>query len=338
MCQKQFILAIILISSVCAFEGISTELILQEDNTLVFPIQQKTQDGKICQYYVTPDIDFCSNLITETYEQAIQCGSTENNYNSFADGYNYSGDFVIGEKIINLQFTIPIKQSIFYGKTELCFGYKFGGQNNAFTFLDHIVPKQQIFMTLPQAGSNQRKGIIDIGDADLSKTKNNAYPFFLKSSEQKGYYTAYSSQNVQYGQFSLSSPSEVFINIHSPFFEFQVEQVQDLIKAFAAQGIKYDYQPYKYHFISVSSIEKLKNLQFTLMTDESKPFTITVQPSQYTQKLSEGIYQVLIQVPMSKGIMTLSNRILQTYYLGVDYPTQQFLIAEKNTQQQQQQF
>ncbi|EAR90137.1 hypothetical protein TTHERM_00354840 (macronuclear) [Tetrahymena thermophila SB210] len=338
MCKKQIILAIILISSVCSFEGLTTELILKDDSTIVFPIQQKTQDGKQCQFYVTPVIDYCSNAITETPAQAVQCGNTEVGSNYFADGNDYSGDFFIGEKKINFEFTIPNRGSVFYGSNQFCFGFKYDGQVNAFTYLDHKVPKQQIFLSLPQAGSKQNKGTIDIGDADLSKTKDNVYPFSLKSSGEAGYYSAYSSQNVQYGQFSLFSPRIVFLNINQPFFLFSLFQIQDLLKAFTAQGIKYDYQPNKNHFISVSSTDKLKNLEIQVVTEDSKPFIITVLPSQYTFKLAEGIYQVLIQLATYKGAMSLSNRVLETYYLGVDFSTKQILIAEKNTQQQQQQF
>ncbi|KAL4464330.1 hypothetical protein ABPG72_017116 [Tetrahymena utriculariae] len=258
--------------------------------------------------------------------------------NYYADGTDYSGDFFIGEKKINLYFSIPNKGSSFYGSNKLCFGFKYDEQRNTFTYLDHKVPKQQIFMSLPyQPGSSQIKGSIDIGDADLSKTKNNAYPSPLKSSGEAGYYSAYSNKHVLYGDFSLFSPRVVFINVNNSFFLFSCFQIQDLLKAFTSQGIQYIYLPNQNHFISVPSIEKLKNFQITVVTSQSQPFNITILPSQYTQKLADGSYQVLIELATYMGSITLRNRVFETYYLGINFSTKQILIAEQINQQLQSQ-
>ncbi|KAL4463911.1 hypothetical protein ABPG74_005848 [Tetrahymena malaccensis] len=339
MSKKQIILAIILISSVYAFEGISSELILNQDGTLVFPISQKMSDGTQCQYYVRPVIDYCSNIITETANQAVKCGNREIGQNYFADGDDYTGNFLIGEKNINLSFSIPNLGSVFNGQKILCFGFKYDGQQNAFTQLYHQVPKQQIFMSLPfQPSSNEIKGTIDIGDADISKTKNNVYPISLKSSGEAGYYSAYSNKDVQYGDYTLFSPRVVFVNVNSPFFLFSQFQIQDLLKAFTQQGIKYNYQPNKNHFISVPSIENLKNLEINVVSSSSQPFKITILPSQYTAQLNNGEYQVLIGLATYMGSMTLSNRVFETYYIGFDFSTKQILIAEKVNEQLQQQY
>ncbi|KAL4467441.1 hypothetical protein ABPG72_011039 [Tetrahymena utriculariae] len=316
----------------CSSDTISVPLKISQQDYLIIPAKY----GQ-CQVNLLPLVGFCSNVLTAQYSnEPFVCGAHLIGENSFVGGRQFVAEFQLGNVQANLNFTNPNSTSSFYKERALCFGEKdFPNQDNVVEelFLQGLIKEQRFYIQINSTNASQDViGSIDIGSPNFSLIKKGSKLVNLKHYSQNSAYSTPSDRSLKYGDIQLNYGTVIGFDLQSPFSQIGEFAINSIVGQLQKESIGYEY-----HFgaksgdyiFNVDSIEKLQSISLNAIIQDGKPFTITIKPQNYTRKLQNGKYQVLLYPLQYSDFISLGYTILQSYYLGFDLPTQSYLISEK---------
>ncbi|KAL4500681.1 hypothetical protein ABPG72_003105 [Tetrahymena utriculariae] len=103
LCQQ-----ISLQAKVQLFHQVSSKIVL------FFTLKYNQYGFKECQINLIPSISYCSNVITQTAQEAKECGSVDLGFNPQLQGEDYLSNFQIENQQVPLVYNAPNEQSHFY--------------------------------------------------------------------------------------------------------------------------------------------------------------------------------------------------------------------------------
>ncbi|EAR89160.2 transmembrane protein, putative (macronuclear) [Tetrahymena thermophila SB210] len=309
--KKNILILILIISALgCAVsKQITVPLRLSKSKSL--QVRSNYSTAK-CQVDFFISINYCNNSIENSKEVLEKCGSkyVENNANQ--KGYDYKSKFLLGDKSYELTVTSPhTDKSPFY-------------------FMDIAFYAQKLFITLNStapSSDNQIIGQLDFGTPDISIASINNF-VQIKYQYSVVSYKATSKNYFNYGQEQIQSDDTIYFNLDSAFTGISIESFQKLLSLLEQQDVAYEFITEK-NALFVNSVDKLQALQFVLSQKDDRPYILTINPTQYTKKLSENKFQIMIQPIYTKGFSFLGYNVLESYYVGFDLSTKSVLITEK---------
>ncbi|KAL4484837.1 hypothetical protein ABPG74_020014 [Tetrahymena malaccensis] len=331
ICQS-LTFALLLLSCInCTPDTVSISLKISELDYLIIPTKYGSSQ---CEVNLLPLIDYCSNVITQP---ANNCGATLIGENSFVGGKQYIAKFQLGKVETNLNFTNPDVKSSFYREKALCFGEIFNpSQDNVVEELyqQGIIKEQKFYVQVNSTNATLGViGSIEIGSPNLSLIKRGSKLVNLKHYSQNSAYSTPSNRSLKYGKLPLNYGDLVTFDLLSPYIKIGIFAVNSIIQQLQEEGIGYQYHYgtiNEDYLFNVDSIEKLQNISLNVIAQDETPFTITIKPQDYTRKLQNGKYQVLLYPLMYNIQINLGYSILQSYYVGFDLATQSYIITEKS--------
>ncbi|EAR89165.1 transmembrane protein, putative (macronuclear) [Tetrahymena thermophila SB210] len=339
--MKKNILILILIIAVlgCVVsKQITVPLRLSKDNQLYF---SSNYGSAQCQVDFFISINHCNNSIQQSNDVLEKCGAKYVEKSPQYNGKNYKSKFQLGDQSYELTVTSPnTDKSSFYGYSILCLGFiKYDFQLNAIQQLhaSKQIAEQKFFITLNNTAPSsvdQVIGQLDFGTPDTSIASINNF-VQIKKQYSVVSYGAESKNYFNYGQEQIQSDDTIYFNLDSAFTGISIESFQKLISLLEQQGVAYEFISEK-NALFVNSIDKLQALQFVLSQVDNKPYILTINPTQYTKKLSDNKFQIMIQPQYTKGFSFLGYNVLESYYVGFDLSTKSVLIAEKKQVQSEQ--
>ncbi|KAL4467440.1 hypothetical protein ABPG72_011038 [Tetrahymena utriculariae] len=318
----------------CSSDTVSVSLKISGQGYLIIPAKYGSSQ---CETNLLPLVSFCSNFITQSSEESDFCGVTFIGENYYVGGKQYAAQFQLGNAQAKLNFTNPYKQSSSYLKNALCFGKKdSSNQDNVVEelFQQGFIKEQRFYVQVNSTNATQGViGSIDIGSPNLSLIKKGSQLVYLKH-----YGTIYATpldRFLYYGDAYLDQGSGVGVgfDLQSPYTQIGIASINFIVKQLQEQSIGYEYHfdtTNKDYTFNVDSIEKLKNISLNVITYNESQFKITIKPQDYTRKLQNGKYQVLLYPLTQSTFISLGYSVLQSYYIGFDLATQTYLISEKS--------
>ncbi|KAL4468815.1 hypothetical protein ABPG74_005318 [Tetrahymena malaccensis] len=339
--MKKYILSLIFLIAALRFVAsnqISVPLKLNKNNQLYF---SSNYGSAQCQVDFLISINQCNNSISQSADTLEKCGAQYIEKNSQYKGKNYKSKFQLGGQSYQLTVTSPTgDQSQFYGESILCLGFvKHDFELNVLQelYTSKQITEQRFFITLSNtnlSSTNQVIGQIDFGTPDSSIASLNSF-VQIKKQYSVVSYGASSKNYFKYGQDEILSDETIYFNLDSAFTGISIEYFQKLLSLFQQQGIAYEFIPEK-NALFVNSTDKLQALQFVLFQADAQPYIVTINPSQYTKKLGDSKFQIMIQPLFTKGFSFLGYTVLESYYVGFDLSTKSVLITEKKDSQSEQ--
>ncbi|EAR89162.1 transmembrane protein, putative (macronuclear) [Tetrahymena thermophila SB210] len=330
-----FCLALALINLTLA-QSLTVPLSANQNGKLFFTLKYSQYGFKDCQVNFIPSISDCTNVVTQTAQEAKECGSVYIGPNTQVQGDDYLSTFQIGDQLAQITYTAPNQQSSFYGENELCFSILNGKfESNALDqlFKKQLISEKQVFFSLnAQQNLNQPipAGRMDIGAPDTSLIKQGSNLVYLKNFGLQNIYSAPANRDLKFGDVPLSNVQVAEFDIESRFHILSIFTFPSLLQAFESQGIEYTYQNDN---VFLPSIEKLQDITLSLVDENNQPFIVRLQPSYYTQQLPNGQYLLLFKKQIRNAAIIFGNAIFESYYIGFNKDKQQIIIAEKEQQQ-----
>ncbi|EAS00077.2 transmembrane protein, putative (macronuclear) [Tetrahymena thermophila SB210] len=312
-----------------------------KDGAIFFPVQYGSQK---CEVNVFPVFNQdCYNIISSSSHQTNLCGAQYIGVDSYTNQPNYSTEFQLGNVKANLLFVSPDNEQI--EKRQLCFSYQQFKQDNVIVelFEDKLIQNQITYInlnstTLQNVGDDMIVGSLEIGEPDASLIKQD-YSFVelaVYTIPDKQFYSSY-CRGAVYSGYPLGAHVYAHFNIDSPFTQLPSESVNQILKIFDQDNIKYrviQVATSKHADIVLSSVDKLQPLYIYLQRRYGKIYTITLQPYQLYRQLRSGEYQLLIQQQSDDlNYIAFGNTIFDTYYLGFDFQNHSVQIVEKAQKQ-----
>ncbi|KAL4468813.1 hypothetical protein ABPG74_005316 [Tetrahymena malaccensis] len=332
---RSFCLAFVLINLTLS-QSLTVPLNFKQNGSLYFTLKYNSYGFKECQVNLIPSIYYCSNVITQTAQEAKECGSIDLGYNAQIQGEDYISNFQIGDQQVPLIYTSPNQQSHFYGQNELCFSLQDDrSQANALDYLyqKKFIAEKQVFFSLNSQHSLSQPlpaGKMDIGAADISLINQDSDLVYLKSFGLQNSFSTPINRDLKFGNILLSNnPQLAQFDIESRFHVLSIYTFPSLLQAFDSQGIEYCSENEN---IFLPSIEKLKDITLSLISEDNSPFVVRLNPQQYTQQLSNGQYQLLFKQQIHNAAFIFGNTIFESYYVGFNKDKKQVLIAKKSQQ------
>ncbi|KAL4468812.1 hypothetical protein ABPG74_005315 [Tetrahymena malaccensis] len=329
----KFCLSLALINLALA-QTLVVPLSTNQNGKLYFTLKYIQYGFKDCQVNLIPSIQACTNVVTQTAQEATECGSNLLGPNTQVKGDDYLSTFQIGDQITQLIYTSPNKQSSFYGENELCFSILNSElEQNALDqlFKQQLISEKSVFFSLNTQNLNQPipTGRMDIGAPDTSLIKQGSNLVYLKSFGLENIYSAPANRDLKFGDVPLSNVQVVEFDIESRFHVLSIFTFPSLLQALESQGIEYFYQNEN---VFLPSIEKLQDITLSLIAEDSQPFVVRLSPQYYTQQLPNGQYQLLFKKQIRNAAIIFGNAIFEQYYIGFNKDRQQVAIAEKAQQ------
>ncbi|KAL4500679.1 hypothetical protein ABPG72_003103 [Tetrahymena utriculariae] len=326
-----FCLALALINLTLS-QTLVVPLSTNQNGKLYFTLKNQQYGFKECQVNFIPSISECTNVVTQTAQEAKECGSVLIGPNTQVQGDDYLSTFQIGDQFAQIIYTAPNQQSSFYGENELCFSILNGKlESNALDqlFKKQLISEKQVFFSLNTLQNQNQPipaGRMDIGAPDISLIKQGSNLVYLKSFGLENIYSAPVNRDLKFGDVPLSSVQVAEFDIESRFHILSIFTYPSLLQAFESQGIEYSYQNDN---VFLPSIEKLQVITLSLITEDSQPFVVRLNPQQYTQQLPNGQYELLFKKQIRNAAIIFGNTIFESYYVGFNKDKQQIVIAEQ---------
>ncbi|EAR97392.1 transmembrane protein, putative (macronuclear) [Tetrahymena thermophila SB210] len=287
-----------------------------------------------CLVNFVPDLNYCSNAVKQPSDEAIECGAQDLGRSPFySNAEEFASTFSSGNIKADLNFSVLDNYDAI-PDSQLCFINQPGQVKNDNIidqlFSQGLIDSKKFYIDINNIKYKSTVGSIDIGNPNYYLIKKGQGFTTLKPYTGNYGYYASSNGNMNYGNLSLYGYDSVSFSINDPYIQIPEFSLKLILQDFKRQGIAFVYQPDKDYALYVKSIQKLKNIQIDVTAEDGSSFSINLKPQQYSRKLADGAYELLLYPTFYNSNLSIGYAALQAYYIGFDFIEHTIYIAEKS--------